>query len=149
MKIAVTYDNGSVFQHFGHTEEFKVYTVEDGKVVSAQVVSSDGQGHGALAGLLSHNGIDALICGGIGMGAKNALESFGIKLYAGVSGDADEAVDALLAGTLLTMKRDISVPIIHMKGIPAVVTADFFHHSRCFMQRLSCIISICSALLSY
>ncbi len=99
MKIAVTYDNGSVFQHVGHTEEFKVYTVEDVKVVSAQVVSSDGQGHGALAGLLSHNGIDALICGGIGMGAKNALESFGIKLYAGVSGDADEAGYALPSGT--------------------------------------------------
>ena len=100
MKIAVTYDNGSVFQHFGHTEEFKVYTVEEGKVVSSQVVSSGGQGHGALAGLLSHNGIDALICGGIGTGAKNALESFGIKLYAGVIGSADAAVDALLAGTL-------------------------------------------------
>lgn len=100
MRIAVTYDNGSVFQHFGHTEAFKVYEVEDGKVVSSSIVSSNGEGHGALAGLLSTAGIDALVCGGIGMGAKSALEGCGIKLYAGVQGDADEAVAKLLAGTL-------------------------------------------------
>lgn len=100
MRIAVTYDDGLVFQHFGHTEAFKVYTVEDGKVVDSQVVSSDGQGHGALAGLLSDKAIDALVCGGIGMGAVNALSDYGIRVYAGVSGNADEAVERLLAGTL-------------------------------------------------
>ena len=97
MRIAVTYDDGLVFQHFGHTEAFKVYTVEDGKVVDSQVVSSDGQGHGALAGLLSDKAIDALVCGGIGMGAVNALSDYGIRVYAGVSGNADEAVERLLA----------------------------------------------------
>ena len=100
MRIAVTYDDGLVFQHFGHTEAFKVNTVEDGKVVDSQVVSCDGQGHGALAGLLSDKAIDALVCGGIGMGAVNALSDYGIRVYAGVSGDADEAVERLLAGTL-------------------------------------------------
>ena len=50
MKIAVTYDNGQIFQHFGHTEQFKLYTVEDGKVVSSEVVDTNGSGHGALAG---------------------------------------------------------------------------------------------------
>ena len=100
MRIAVTYDDGLVFQHFGHTEAFKVYTAEDGKVVDSQVVSSDGQGHGALAGLLSDKAIDALVCGGIGMGAVNALSDYGIRVYAGVSGNADEAVERLLAGTL-------------------------------------------------
>lgn len=101
MIIAVTYDSdGSVFQHFGHSEAFKVYRCEDGKVVSSEIVSSDGQGHGALAGLLSGHSVDALICGGIGMGAKMALEGYGIRLYAGVTGSADEAVAGLLAGTL-------------------------------------------------
>ena len=76
MRIAVTYDNGQVFQHFGHTEQFKVYEVEDGKVVSAEVVGSDGAGHEALAGLLSGKGIDVLICGGIGGGATAALAHF-------------------------------------------------------------------------
>jgi len=100
MKIAVTYENGQVFQHFGHSEQFKLYDVEDGKIINSQVVGTDGNGHGALAGLLSGRGVDALICGGIGMGAQNALAQAGIKLYGGVSGSADDAVNALLAGNL-------------------------------------------------
>lgn len=100
MRIAVTYENGEIFQHFGHTEQFKVYDVEDGKVLSSEVVDTNGSGHGALAGVLSALRADALICGGIGGGAQAALAQAGIKLYGGVSGSADEAVNALLAGTL-------------------------------------------------
>ncbi len=100
MKIAVTYENGEIFQHFGHTEQFKFYTVEDGKIVAEQVVSTNGNGHGALAGFLRDADVDTLICGGIGGGAQEALRSAGIKLYGGVSGKADEAVAALLGGTL-------------------------------------------------
>ena len=100
MKIAVTYENGFIFQHFGHTEQFKLYEAENGAVVSEQVVSTNGQGHGALAGLLSLASVDVLICGGIGGGAQNALAEAGIALYAGVSGGADAAVRALLSGEL-------------------------------------------------
>jgi predicted Fe-Mo cluster-binding NifX family protein len=88
MKIAVTYENGQVFQHFGHTEQFKVYNVEDGRVVSSQIVGSDGSGHSALASMLSEKSIDVLICGGIGGGAQAALEEAGIELCAGASGSA-------------------------------------------------------------
>ena len=101
MRIAVTYENGQVFQHFGHTEQFKIYEVEDGKVVSSEVIGSDGQGHGALAGLLSNNSIDVLICGGIGGGAQAALSECGIELCAGASGDTDAAVEAYLKGELI------------------------------------------------
>ena len=101
MKIAVTYENGNVFQHFGHTEQFKVYDIEDGKVAGAQVVDTNGSGHGALAGMLSEWNVDTLICGGIGAGAQTALAEAGIRLYGGVSGSADEAVEALLAGKLV------------------------------------------------
>ena len=100
MRIAVTYENGQIFQHFGHTEEFKIYDVADGKIISSAVVSTMGNGHGALAGFLSVNKVDVLICGGIGGGAQTALAQAGIKLYGGVSGDADEAVNAFLNGTL-------------------------------------------------
>lgn len=100
MKIAVTYENGEIFQHFGRTEQFKLYTVEDGKIVQEQVVGTNGSGHGALAGFLLNAGIDTLICGGIGAGAQNALREAGIKLYGGVSGNADDAVRALLTGSL-------------------------------------------------
>lgn len=99
-KIAVTYQNGEIFGHFGHTEQFKVYDVEDGKIVSEKIVSTNGSGHGALAGLLSSIGADTLICGGIGGGAQNALAAAGVKLYGGVSGSADDAVNALLQGNL-------------------------------------------------
>ncbi|MEG1873304.1 MAG: NifB/NifX family molybdenum-iron cluster-binding protein [Ruthenibacterium sp.] len=100
MRIAVTYEAGQIFQHFGHTERFKVYDVENGTVGAAAVVDTNGSGHGALADLLKRRKVDILICGGIGGGARRALEEAGIKLYGGVSGDADAAVKALLAGTL-------------------------------------------------
>ena len=102
MKIAVTYENGNVFQHFGHTEQFKLYDVQDGKVVSSQVVDTNGSGHGALAGFLAAHQVEALICGGIGGGAQMALAQAGIRLYAGCSGDADTRVAELLAGTLVS-----------------------------------------------
>ncbi|MBR3304492.1 MAG: DUF134 domain-containing protein [Christensenellaceae bacterium] len=100
MRIAVTYENGEIFQHFGRTEQFKLYDTEDGKIVSSEIVDTNGSGHGALAGFLKAADADALICGGIGMGAQIALSDAGIELYAGVTGSADEAVKALLKGTL-------------------------------------------------
>lgn len=102
MKIAVTYDEGKIFQHFGKTEYFKVYQVEDGQVVSSQVISSNGSGHGALAGILAEQAVDVLICGGIGGGAQAALEEAGIKLCSGAQGDVDEAVEAYLKGELVS-----------------------------------------------
>lgn len=102
MKIAVTYDNGNIFQHFGKTEFFKVYEVEDNKVVSGEVMGSNGTGHGALAGLLAEQDVDVLICGGIGGGAQAALQEAGIELYAGASGDSDEAVETYLRGELVS-----------------------------------------------
>lgn len=102
MKIAVTYDNGNIFQHFGKTESFKVYEVEDQKIISSEVISSNGSGHGALAGLLATQSINVLICGGIGGGAQAALEEFGIELCSGAQGDADAAVEAYLKGELVS-----------------------------------------------
>ena len=93
MKIAVTYENGEIFQHFGHTEAFKIYDIADGKVVSAEVVDTNGSGHGALAGFLVAHGVDTLICGGIGGGAQNALAQAGIRLFGGVSGNPDVHCD--------------------------------------------------------
>ena len=102
MKIAVTYDNGNVFQHFGKTENFKVYEVEDDKVVSSEVIGSNGTGHGALAGLLAEQGINVLICGGIGGGAQTALTEAGIEMVAGAQGNTDDVVEAYLKGELVS-----------------------------------------------
>jgi len=100
MKIAVTYESGNVFQHFGHCPQFKFYTVEDGNIVKEEIISTNGSGHGALAGFLRLNGATTLICGGIGGGARQALAQLGITLFPGVTGNADESVKALLKGAL-------------------------------------------------
>ncbi len=100
MKVAVTYENGEIFQHFGHTEQFEIYEVADGKVISSEVIATTGSGHGALAGFLKEQDVDTLICGGIGGGAKQALVEAGIKLYGGVVGDAELAVKNLIENNL-------------------------------------------------
>lgn len=100
MRIAVTYENEQISQHFGHTEKFKIYDVDEGKITAKTVVNTNGQGHGALAAVLQNLQVDALICGGIGGGAQMALAEAGIKLFGGVSGSCDAAVEALLAGSL-------------------------------------------------
>ena len=100
MKIAIPYEAGQVFQHFGHSPAFMVYEVEAGKVVSSALLPTNGSGHGALAGLLAANKVNALVCGGIGGGARTALAAAGIAVYAGVTGSADAAAAALAAGSL-------------------------------------------------
>lgn len=102
MKIAVTYDNGNIFQHFGRTESFKVYEVENNQVISSEVIGSNGVGHGALAGLLAEQKVDVLICGGIGGGAQAALAEAGVELCSGAEGDTDQAVEAYLKGELVS-----------------------------------------------
>ena len=102
MKIAATYDNGNIFQHFGKTEFFKVYEVEDNKIISSEVIGSNGLGHGALAGLLGEQGINVLICGGLGGGAQTALKEAGVEVCSGAKGDADQAVEAYLRGELVS-----------------------------------------------
>ncbi len=101
MRIAVTYENGEIFQHFGHTEQMKIYETADGEIVSSEIVDTNGSGHGALAGFLRSHGVEVLICGGIGGGAQMALADAGIKLYGGCFGDADRAVQNLLDNTLM------------------------------------------------
>ena len=100
MKIAVTYENGQIFQHFGHTAQFKLYEIENEKILGSSIIDTNGSGHGALAGILVSNNVSVLICGGIGGGAQTALTEAGIRLYGGVSGDADTAVTELLSGKL-------------------------------------------------
>lgn len=112
MKIAVTFHNNTVFQHFGRTESFKVFEVDGDKIIGSKVISSNGEGHGALAGLLSGYDIDVLICGGIGQGARNALAAQNIEVCAGAEGDVDAVVEAYLKGEL----------------VPSDASCDHHHH---------------------
>ena len=102
MKIAVTYENGNVFQHFGRTEQFKLYEIQEGKILSEEIIGTNGTGHEALAGVLAAQGVVLVICGGLGGGMQSALDAAGIAVISGASGDADEAVAAFLRGELDT-----------------------------------------------
>ena len=102
MKIAVTYENGNVFQHFGRTESFKIYEIKDGEILNTEVIGNNGIGHEALAEYLRSLGVDLLICGGMGQGAKNALAEAGVVVCSGAQGDADEAVRSFLRGELVS-----------------------------------------------
>lgn len=101
MKIAVPYNaNGQIFQHFGHTQQLKIYDIENDKITNSKVVATGQNGHGGMAAFLNTLGIDALICGGIGGPAKKALAEAGITFYPYAQGAADEAVQACLNGNL-------------------------------------------------
>ena len=116
MKIAVTYEAGMVFQHFGHTAQFKIYEVMEGDVVATYVLDTGAKGHGALAGLMDSEDIDVVICGGIGMGAQVALAALEIKVFGGVSGSADQAVEDLLRGRLVFNPQVRCSPHDHEEG---------------------------------
>lgn len=122
MRVAVTYENGEVYQHFGHTEQFKIYVTEEKEILSSEIVDTNGSGHGALAGMLSGQKVDTLICGGIGQGAKDALAQAGISLYGGVTGGADAAVKAFWKETFLII-RMWPAAIMNMSTTAIVVMA--------------------------
>lgn len=103
MKIAVTTDGNQVFQHFGKCPVFTLYTAENGKVLKKELLDASASGHAALTAFLKDAGADTVICGGIGEGARNMLTAAGIRLFSGVTGEIDAAVDALLDGTLCDM----------------------------------------------
>lgn len=101
MKLAIPYENGQVFQHFGRSAQFKIYDAENGLILSSEVVSTNGQGHGALVGFLAQQQVNVVLCGGIGGGAQAALAQAGIQLFGGISGSADAAATDYLAGRLV------------------------------------------------
>ena len=124
MIIAVTHEMGRVFQHFGHTEQFKLYEVEGSEIKKISFLNTNGSGHGALAGFLKENGVDILICGGIGGGAQNALNEAGIKFFGGVQGSADAAVIAYLrvSSAIIPMHAVITTTTSTVRDIPAAST---------------------------
>lgn len=98
MKIAIPYDNGQVFQHFGKSEHFKLYDISYEEVTSSEIVDTEGSGHAALADFLAEKGVNALICGGIGAGAVTALQNAKIQIMGGASGEADKQVEDFING---------------------------------------------------
>jgi len=100
MKIAVTTQGEQIFQHFGQCKTFTVFTVEANKIQEKVIIDASQNGHAALAGFLKDSGVNVLICGGIGDGAKQMLSSTGIQLISGVEGSIEDAVNSYISGNL-------------------------------------------------
>lgn len=132
MRVAVPFDHGEIYGHFGRTAQFKLYDLTDGRIVSSAIVDTMGNGHGALAGFLKVYAVDALICGGIGAGARLALEEAGIRLYPGAAGSADEAVHAFLAGTL---QYQPDLICSHHKDTPPRVCGSHTCSAACYHEK--------------
>ena len=131
-RIAVTTENGEIYQHFGKTQCFTLYTIEDGKVADKKLLDTSDSGHSALAGVLKQAGAELLICGGIGAGARLALEEAGIRLYPGAAGSADEAVHAFLAGTL---QYQPDLVCSHHRDAPPRVCGSHTCSAACYHER--------------
>lgn len=100
MKIAVTYENGNIFRHFGNCENFKFYNIEDNKVISTDIINIEPKGQKAVAEFLASQGVTHLICGGLGSEARASLEESKIAYYPKVKALPDEAVELFIAGNL-------------------------------------------------
>ena len=119
MKIAIPYEYGQVFQHFGRSAQFKIYDAENGLILSSEVVSTNGQGHGALVGFLVQHQVNVVLCGGIGAGAQAALAQAGIQLFGGISGSADAAAADYLAGRLVLTPTPTAIIMPTKQSTPA------------------------------
>ncbi|MDO4174225.1 MAG: NifB/NifX family molybdenum-iron cluster-binding protein [Eubacteriales bacterium] len=106
MKIAAAYENGQVCQQFDETKQFKLYTIEQDRVVSMDLVDLDApQGHAPRIALLKEQGAGLLVCGKISAAAQMELMQAGIAPFPGAYGDADMQVGALLVGMLESEKK--------------------------------------------
>ena len=100
MKIAVPTKEGVVDSHFGHCDHYTRLTVNEGKVTMRDILPSP-QGCGCKSGIvhvLSRIGVKVMLAGNIGNGALNVLQSNGIEVIRGCSGNVEELVAAYLAG---------------------------------------------------
>ncbi|MFH1037236.1 MAG: NifB/NifX family molybdenum-iron cluster-binding protein [PVC group bacterium] len=100
MKIAISTDSGQVSAHFGRCPEFTVVGIEDGKVISQEVIANPGHHPGFLPKFLSERGIGAIVAGGMGLRAQALFDEMGMKAVMGISGPLDEVVGKLASGTL-------------------------------------------------
>ena len=102
MRVAVSYKDGEIFEHFGHCQCFAIYEYGDSvdDCTKTLVDCSDRHGHKAMADLMREQQVDAVISGSMGSEARSLLLSYSIVPVAGYCGHADTAADRLVTGQL-------------------------------------------------
>lgn len=102
MKVAIPVKDGEIFPHFGKADAFRIYDIDKdaARVEGSVEMQPEASGHGYLADFLKAQGVNVVVCGGIGDRAVSALSEAGIETVPGVTGLADEAAKSLAQGTL-------------------------------------------------
>lgn len=107
MKIAVASMQDEVSQHFGHCEKFKIFEIENNAVVSVgEIINPATHSHGQIPAMLMQHGVNVVIAGGIGTGAKQLLQNANISVYSGINGNVKDAVALFLSGSLVDANTD-------------------------------------------
>lgn len=101
MKIAVASEGKNVSGHFGHCSDFNIFTAEDGSIVMEDTVASPGHDYNLIE-FLNERGVNVIISGGMGAGAREKFDEKGIGIVTGAHGSAKDAVLDYLAGTLIS-----------------------------------------------
>ena len=103
MKVAVSYRDGEIYEHFGHAETFAIYDFDLNNMDNSTkklIDVRDLSGHEAMVERMRAEGVDAVLCGNMGAAAKAQLLSCGIVPVIGYCGDADTAAELLILGRL-------------------------------------------------
>ena len=100
MLVAITYENGEVFMHYGKTRQFIIFELDNNEIKSERIIDCGEYSHHTLADLLKLNNVDVVICGGCGVHAIESLEAKNIKVYNGACGDVHNVINEYINGKL-------------------------------------------------
>lgn len=101
-KIAIPTNNGKLWSHFGKAPQVTFITIDNGKITEKEVKDAPAHGHGVMAQFLSENGVNEVVCGGLGAGAVQTLGERNISIHAGAPAiGIDELTQMYIDGTII------------------------------------------------
>lgn len=100
MKIAIASEGNNVSGHFGFCEEFKMYEIEDGKVLNTKSIPNPGHKPGFLPVFLKEQGANIIVSGGMGGSAQQLFSDNGIEVIVGAQGSCDNIINTYIKGEL-------------------------------------------------
>ena len=104
MKIAIANNDNMCTEHFGHCEGFKIYELENGKIINEDFIKNPGHKPGFLPMFLKEKGINVIISGGMGQMAQELFIENNIEVIVGANGENIELINQYLNGFLKSDK---------------------------------------------
>ena len=100
MKIAIPLFDSRISPRFDYARRFLLGDVENGAVIKRNMLPTEGLTSLSRIKKLIEIGVDILICGGIDETSAWKLQFHEVKLYAWVTGEAEDALSCFLRGEL-------------------------------------------------